>query len=487
MNGRAVLEPMTTYERLSAQDASFLYAESPVAHMHVGSLAIIENKGWSEEDINAHFERRLHLVPRFRKKLAWVPAQQGRPVWVDDPHFDIRFHLRYTGLPRGGGEREALRLMGRIISRPLDRMRPLWEMWLFDLPENRLGVIQKTHHCLIDGISGVDVGTVILDLSANPPGAEPPPPWQPNAPPKRSRLLLDALYERWTQPREMVRSVRAWTRPHRALLRRAVEVGTGVVAFGKASFDLAPKTSLTRPIGPHRRFEIVRVRLDDVKRIKNRFGTTVNDVVLTLVTGGMRALLLSRGDNVEGLTQRAMVPVSVRDPSRRMTYGNMVSMMAADLPVGESAPRLRLERIRASMAGLKESKQAIGADFWVKMSEYAPPTILALAGRAVAMQRMVNIVVTNVPGPQFPLYLMGGEMLEAFPCVPILGTTSLGVAVLSYNGALNFGLTGDWDIVPDLDVFARGIEAAARELLDLATPANVSGGSRWAGPGPSAG
>ena len=466
---------MANHERLTAQDASFLYAESPVAHMHVGSLAVFENVGLTEEELNAHIASRLHLVPRFRKKLAWVPAAQGRPVWVDDPHFDIRFHMRYTGLPRPGGEREALRLMGRIMSRPLDRQRPLWELWAVELPEGRIALIQKTHHCLIDGISGVDIGTVLLDLTKDPPPGDPPPEWHAEPVPTGERLVFDALVERYTKPAEIYRSLRAATRPQRELARRAAEVGRGVFSFSKAALERAPATSLSRPIGPHRRFDVVRMNLDQVKILRKRFGCTVNDVVLAIVTGGLRRLLLARGDHVAGLVLKAMVPVSVRDPSKRMTYGNMVSMMNADLPVGEPDPRRRVEIVRDGMAGLKESKQAVGADFWVKLSEYAPPTILALAGRAtVAMQRMVNVIVTNVPGPQFPLYLKGGQMIEAFPCVPIAGTASLGIAILSYNGQLSFGLNGDWDILPDLDLLARGLEDSLRELSDVATPGELT-------------
>jgi diacylglycerol O-acyltransferase / wax synthase len=462
-------------DRLSAQDAAFLYAESPVAHMHVASLAIFEDRGLSEPELSAHLESRLHLVPRFRKKIAWVPAQQGRPVWVDDPHFDLRYHLRYTGLPRGGGEREALTLLGRIMSQPLDRTRPLWEMWVFELPERRMGVIQKTHHCLIDGMSGVDLSTVLLDLSPSPPPMEAPPRWVPEPAPTPARLLRDALVERWTQPREIARSVGTWTSPQRQAIRRVLAVSQGALSFGRARLmERAPLTSLSQPIGSHRRFEIVRVPLDAIKRIKRYFGCTVNDVVLALVTGGLRRLLEQRGDRVSGLLLKASVPVSVRDRSRRMTYGNVVHMLSADLPVGEPNPRRRLELIRAHMAGLKESNQAIGADFWARLGEYAPPTILALAGRASAAQRGVNLVAANVPGPQFPLYLRGGRLLEAFPAVPIMGTTSLTVAVLSYDGQLSFGLTGDYDVVPDLHVLADGIDAARTELERLATPGVIA-------------
>jgi WS/DGAT/MGAT family acyltransferase len=370
------------------------------------------------------------------------------------------------------------------MSRPLDRQRPLWELWAFELPENRLGLIQKTHHCLIDGISGVDIGTVLLDLMRSPPPGEPAPDWHPAEVPSRGKLLVDALVERYTQPAEIYRSWRAATRPQRELVKRAVEVGQGVFSFGRAAFERAPITSMTKPIGPHRRFEIIRMRLDEVKRVKNRFGCTVNDVVLAIVTGGIRRLLLSRGDDVVGLTLKAMVPVSVRDPSKRMTYGNMVSMMSADLPVGEPDPARRVAFVSARMAGLKESKQAVGADFWVRLSEYAPPTILALAGRAtVALQRMVNVIVTNVPGPQFPLFLKGGEMLEAFPCVPIAGTASLGIAILSYNGQLNFGLCGDWDILPDLDRLVSGIQESMRELESVAIPGEIRDAGAPASPG----
>ena len=454
---------MTNYERLSAQDASFLYVESPVAHMHVGSIAIFDDVGQTEEDMLRHIESRLKYVPRFRKKLRWVPFGMDHPVWVDDPHFDIRFHVRFTGLPKPGGEREALRLMGRVMSIPLDRQRPLWEFWVCDLPDQRKAVIQKTHHCLIDGVSGVDLGTVLLDLNPDAPRTEVEP-WSPEPFPTKAILLRKSLTERFTQPAGLVRTLREAARAPRDMAHRAGDVAKGVVAFGKSSFERAPRTSLSAPIGPHRRFEIVRADLAAVKRVKNQYGCTVNDVVLAIVSGGLRKLLRSRGDAIDDLVLKAMVPVSVRDPSRRMTYGNMVSMMAAELPVGERDPRKRIEFIRQRMAGLKESKQAIGADFWVKMSEYAPATVLSLAGRAAALQRMVNLVVTNVPGPQFSLYMLGGRMIEAFPCVPILGTATVGVAVLSYAGQLNFGVLGDYDVVPDLKVFADGISEALGEL-----------------------
>ncbi len=456
---------MSSYERLSAQDATFLYAESPVAHMHIGTLALFEGTGLTEEELCDHIERRLHLVPRFRKKLAWVPLGQGRPVWIDDPHFDIRFHIRHTGLPKPAGEAEARRLMGRLMSIPLDRARPLWEMWFFELADGRMGLIQKTHHCLIDGMSGVDLGTVILDVMKDPPPGKPAPDWEPAPPPSRGELLRDSVIEQFTQPREIARNFQRAREAPQQFMERAQDVVQGLMAFGRSAVELAPKVdSLTQQIGAHRRFEIARAALSDVKAIKNAHQCKINDVVLAAVSGGMRRLLESRGEDVDGLILKAMVPVSVRDASQRMTYGNKVSMMAADLPVGEPDPVQRLKYVNAQMVGLKESKQAVGADFWVKLSEYAPPTVLAMASRAVAFQRMVNLTVTNVPGPQFPLYLKGGKLLEAFPFVPLVGTTSLGVAIVSYDGQLNFGISGDWDLAPDLETFRDGLSASIDEL-----------------------
>jgi WS/DGAT/MGAT family acyltransferase len=363
---------------------------------------------------------------------------------------------------------QAQKLMARIMSVPLDRQRPLWEMWLFRLRDGRIGIIQKTHHALIDGMSGVDVGTVMLDFGPEPVQTEVQR-YEPQAPPSRAQLVRDAIGEIVRKPNEAVEALfnRRDTADGSAR-EQAFSVAKGLLSFGKASLEFAPRTPLCTPIGAHRRFEIVRADLADVKRIKRHFECTVNDVVLASVAGGIGGLLRSRGEVIDGLVMKAMVPVSVRDPSQRMTYGNKVSMMAAELPVGERDPGMRVRFVRERMRGLKESKQAVGADFWVKLSEYAPPTVLALAARATALQRMINLVVTNVPGPQFPLYLKGAKMIEAFPCVPILGTAAIGVAVLSYNGAINFGLNGDWDVVPDLNVLAAEINASLEQLAALA-------------------
>jgi diacylglycerol O-acyltransferase / wax synthase len=458
---------MARYDRLPPMDSSFLYAESPSAHMHVGSLGIFRDPKISDEALLAHVESRLHLVPRYRQKIAWVPGNQGRPVWVDDPHFDVRNHVLFTGIPSTDSERDILKLTSRLLSRPLDRARPLWEMWHVQLRDGRIAIITKSHHCLVDGISAVDIGTALMDFGPETTRMESPP-WVPEKEPTRGELLRDALVERATQPREMMRSLRAATRAPRELLEKSKELAQGIVSFGKAGLELAPRTSFTKSIGPHRRFEIVRTDLSRIKAVRARFQCTVNDVVLATVAGAMRRLMLSRGESVAGVALRTMVPVSFRTESERNTYGNKVSWVVADLPVGEENPEERVRRVHDSMAYLKQSKQAIGADFWFKMSEYAPPTVLALAGRAVAFQRMSNLIVTNIPGPQMPLYFQGAEMLEAFPVVPIAGVTSLGIAVLSYNGKVNFGLNADFSLFPDLEVLAKAITESLDELHDLA-------------------
>ncbi len=456
---------MAGYTRLSPQDASFLYAESAHAHMHVGSLSIFEDPGLSPEELNAHIDRRLNLVPRFRQKLKWIPFDLGRPVWVDDPNFDVRFHVRHTGLPRPAGPAELRTLMGRLMSIQLDRHRPLWELWVVDLPRRRKAVIQKTHHALVDGISGIDLATVLLDFSADAPATEPPP-WRPSSAPSSVALMRDTLLHTLPHPLEALGTLRRVAPAPAKLLDQALELGRGLVSFGKAGLDVAPHTSLSTPIGAHRRFATVRTKLSDIKRVKNHFGSTVNDVVLALVAGGLRHFFRHRDEPVDNLTLRAAVPVSMRDPAERMTYGNRVAVLFAGLPVGEPSPERRLRRVSEEMAKVKESGEAVAAEALLKVADFAPPTILSLAAQAiVAKQWVVNLTVTNVPGPQVPLYLRGGKMLEAYPYVPLLKNTAVGVAILSYNGQLNFGLSGDWDAVPDLEVLAEGIEQELKRYL----------------------
>ncbi|MBI2168158.1 MAG: wax ester/triacylglycerol synthase family O-acyltransferase [Actinobacteria bacterium] len=467
---------MAEYVRLSAQDASFLHAESPETPMHVGSLAMLEGEPLFDgagrlriEDFRSHVESRLHLVPLFRKKLMEVPFGQGRPVWVDDDSFDISYHVRITALPAPGNEEQLKLLCARLQSHLLDRSKPLWELWVVEgLEGGRVGLIQKTHHALVDGVSGVDVATVLLDFTPEP-AEYPHEPWEPAPAPNPIQLLVESLWQRGTEPTEIVRSIRGALRGPRRVVKRAAELATSFSTMLSAS-TVAPKTSLNQRIGQHRRFEGVRTSLDDVKATKNALGGTVNDVVLAGVTSGLRQLLLARGEPVDGVTLRAMVPVSVRDESEHMQLGNRVSAMFVPLPVGEDDPIIRLRIIQQATRELKERKQAVGAEFLVQMTEYAPQTVLSLASRLAHRQRFANLVITNVPGPQQPLYVMGAEMLEAFPIVPLVGNTCVGIAILSYNGQLNLGLHADRDTCTDLALLAEGMEKSFSELRHLASP-----------------
>ena len=459
-------------ERLSPADAMFLHLEDDNTHMHVASVTIFEGSVDYQEALD-EVNRRLHLVPRFRQKLAFVPFGLERPVWVDDPHFNVEYHVRHTALPEPGGEDALKRLAGRIMSQQLDRTKPLWEIWLVDkLAGDRFAMIAKTHHCLVDGVAGADITAVLLDLTPEPPDltAEP---WTPHQEPTPAQLLTQALRERTTQPVEVVRGIRAMTRAPRRILKEAGNVLEAMGALAWAGLNPAPRTPLNVPIGPHRRYEWVRASLDDFKTIKNALGGTVNDVVLAVVSGALRRFLDHRGVDVRGLELKAMVPMSIRAESERGALGNRVTAMAAPLPVYEEDPVVRLQIVRMAMKDVKDSKQAVGADMIVQLSGFAPPTILGQAARLQAQQRFVNVLVTNVPGPQFPLYSRGQPMVDLFPMAPLAANQALGIAVMSYNGQLGFGLIADYDALPDVGVVAEGIEKSIAELLAEAEAANA--------------
>jgi diacylglycerol O-acyltransferase / wax synthase len=458
---------MSRYERLKVLDELFLHLEGPNTHMHVGGVTIFEGPPPEYEEVLDMVRSRLHMVPRFRQKLATVPLGVGRPVWVDDAHFNLEYHVRHTALPHPGDESKLKRLTARIMSQQLDRSKPLWEIWFAEgSTGDRFALISKTHHCLIDGVSGADIMSVMLDLGPEPQRvvAEP---WQAEAEPTGDELLIDALREWLTSPAEIARTLQSATLDPRNLPGRVVESARALGAFIGGSFS-APPSSLNRVIGPHRRFEMVLAGLNDFKHVKNSLGGTVNDVVLTVVSGGLRRLLEARDEAVDDTELRVMVPVSVRADHQRGALGNRVATMWAAFPVYEPDPVERLEIVREEMAELKASGQAVGAQLLASLGEYAPPTILAQAARLVARQRAFNLAVTNVPGPQFPLYTLGRKMLEVYPVLPLAENTSLGIALFSYDGSIGFGLLGDYDTAPDLAVLAEGIEKSIAELLQAA-------------------
>jgi diacylglycerol O-acyltransferase / wax synthase len=451
-------------DRLTGLDASFLHLERDSAHMHVGGVLVFDGHEPTHEELIEQIESRLHLVPRYRQRLAFVPLQQGRPVWVDDPHFNPEYHIRHTALPRPGTEAELKRLAGRLFSQELDRSKPLWEIWLVSgLSGDRFGMISKTHHALVDGVSGVDVTTVLFDTSPEPAPTPEPAPWVPGPEPSGAQLLADALLERTTMPGEIIRGVRAVFRGPRQVLGKARESISAVGAFAFAGSS-APPSPLNVKIGPHRRFTWVDGDLGRVKAIKNELGGTVNDVVLTAVSLALGRFLRRRGVDTDGLRLKAMVPVSVRAEAQRGALGNRVAAMSAPLPVDLEDPVESFEVVHESMAGLKDSGQAVGAQVLTDLADFAPPTIMSQAARLQARQRFFNLVVTNVPGPQFPLYMLGRELTALYPQVPLTATAGLGIAIMSYHGRLNFGLLGDFDAMTDLEQVGNDLEAALDEL-----------------------
>jgi len=465
-------------DRLTALDESFLHLEDESTHMHVAAAMVFEGEPPSYDDLIEMIEGRLHLVPRYRQRLAFVPYGQGRPKWVDDPHLNLGYHVRASALPAPGGEDQLKALIGRVFSQQLDRDKPLWEMWLVHglAPREagggeRFALLSKTHHALVDGISGIDIVSVLLDSAPAP--AAPPDPgrrWLPRPLPSRTELLMESLVERATAPAEVAASLAAIARRPLAIASSARDALTGVGALAWAGLNPAPSTPYNERIGPHRRFTWVRGSLGDVKRLKNELGGTVNDVVLATVAGALGRHLRRRGVDTDGLELKAMIPVSVRSDEARGATGNQVAAMMAVLPVYCEDPVTRLEVVGEQMRALKESGQAVGAQALTELSGFAPPTILSQAARLMSRQRVFNLVVTNVPGPQYPLYLMGRELSDIFPMVPLAQNQGLGVAIMSYNGRLNFGLNADFDALPDLEQLADDV---ADSLADLADEADV--------------
>ena len=453
-------------QTMSPLDASFLHIEDAVTHMHIGSVGLFEGPAPGPGEVRAAVATRLPLVPRYRQKVRFVPLALGRPAWVDDRHFNLDYHVRRTALPAPGGDQELRNLVGRVMSQQLDRNKPLWELWVAEgLDDGGWALISKTHHCMVDGVAATDLLSVILDSDRDPePGSGDD--WKAEGEPSPPRLIAHSLALRAASPYEGVRTALAAVRGPRRVARQAVDTARG---FANMRNLLTPNaySTLNGPIGPHRTWDWARARLSDVKQIRALHAGTVNDVVLAAITNGFRELLQARGENVENHVIRTLVPVSVRAESERGTYNNKVSAMFAELPVALEDPTHRLESIHDQMQHLKHSGQAVAAERLTALSGFAPAMLLALGGRVGTRlpQSSVNTVTTNVPGPQHPLYLAGRRMLEAFPFVPLGGHVRIGIAIFSYDGAVNFGVTGDLDTAPDIEILCAGIERGINQLL----------------------
>src|SRR5215469_3517422 len=452
-------------DRLTAVDASFLTNESSNSHMHVGGILIFEGPPPRYVDLVEHVRSRLPLVPRFRQKLVVPPLEAGRPLWADDVNFNLTYHIRHTALPDPGGEEQLKKLAGRIFSQQLDRSKPLWEMWLAqNLESDRFAILTKTHHAMVDGISGVDIGTVLFDLERDAESMRLEDDWVPQPEPGTAELVARGVADVVAAPVGFAeRAVDAVRNPE-TTARKAVEALEGISEIVSAFADPAPDVPLNEPIGPHRRYVWARSELATFKRIKDALGGTVNDVVLAVVTGSIRDWLHQRSIRTEGLELRALVPVSIRTEDERGDLGNRIALMRGPLPVYIEDPVRRLRTISDAMAGLKRSKQALGAEVISRFNDFAPPTLLAQAARINFSTRLFNLIVTNVPGPQLPLYVLGRELEEVFPIAFLPQNHRLAVAIMSYNGKVGFGLLADYDRMEDVEVVSSGLDEALAEL-----------------------
>lgn len=458
------------FDRLSVVDNSFLAIESPTTHQHVAAVLVLDaaplthpDGGIDIDTIRTYIASRLHLIPRYRQHLKSVPLG-NRLVWVDDEHFNIHYHVRHTSLPRPGDERQLKRLAARIVSQQLDRAKPLWEIWVVEgLEGNRFALVAKTHHCMVDGVSGVDLLAVLLNPAPSGDFTEGPR-WIPRPAPTPLQIFRDEWLRRLREPLDLLwESPCAFGAPTQLLASFWESVSALGETLGVAARPASP-TPINLPIGPHRRYDWLTFDLGDIKTVKNRLGGTVNDIVLATVSGALRTFLESRRVNVDVLDLRASIPVSIRTDAQRGTLGNQIALWITELPVAERDPRRRLDKVRANTARLKESRQTLGARVLAAVSEWTSTTILSSAVRLSTRSRPFNLVVTNVPGPQIPLYLLGAELRECYPMLALLPNQALGVALFSYAGRLCWGFIADWDLIPDLHEFALAIEESFREL-----------------------
>jgi len=471
--------PRYAYERLSAQDASFLVAETPTVHMHITGAQIFDAGPLGTADGGVDFaaikrsvESVLHLIPRYRQRLKWIPFE-NHPVWVDDHHFNLDYHMRHTALPRPGNDEQLKRLCSRIMDQPLDRRRPLWEFWVAEgLAGNRFAIITKMHHCMLDGQAGADLAHILLSptpqIELNDPVT-----YIPRPSPTRLELFRDSISQRLGMPLRAIaglREVAYFTAEARADLWARVRAIADLAGW---AVQPASETPLNGRIGLHRRFDYLVMPLADVKRVAKKLEASVNDVVLSVVTGAVRDFLVRRRVRPDRIDFRVSAPVSVRRAQQRGEMGNHVSAWIVQLPIAEADPVAQLARIRAVTDELKRSRQALGVETMMAVAEWTPSVLLSLGARAASGP--INMIVTNVPGPQVPLHLLGCRLLELFPQVPLLQTTGVGVALFSYDGKLCWGFNGDYELVPDLRYFVRAIEAAFGRL---AAAAGVPPGDR---------
>lgn len=457
------------YERLSAQDTTFLFMEHDSVYMHVASTAVYEagplktaEGGIDIDKYRRGVEAVLHLIPRYRQKLRWIPFLD-HPVWVDDRHFDINYHIRHTSLPRPGNREQLKSLASRVMAQSLDRTKPLWEFWVVEgLEDDRFALISKVHHCMIDGSSGVDLATTMMSLTPEHDEPMAPHPYIPRAAPSRRELFFDEVTRMLSLPLAAVRGFREFNREAESLTAEIDKRAKALAQLVPYAVRSASETPLNGKLGPHRLFDWLTTPLSEMREVRRAFDCTVNDLVLATVAGAVREYLIRRRIDPSELSFRVSAPVSVRSEADRGKMGNKVSSWILKLPIGEADPVRRLQAIHDVTQELKQSEQALGVQMLMAAAEWAPSQLLSLGSQATAGP--INMIVTNVPGPQVPLYMLGAKLVEMYPQVPLLENTGLGVALFSYDGNIFWGFNADRALVPDVNIFASMIRASFQEL-----------------------
>lgn len=456
-------------------DAEFLHVEDGVAHMHIAGVSIFDGPQPKLSELTAMMASKLHRIPRYRQRVRGVPFELGRPVWVDDPHFNLEYHVRHTALPAPGDDLALRRLMARLMGQELDRQRPLWELWLVEgLEDDQWALISKVHHCMVDGVSGVDLLSIVLDVDREVVLPEPEP-WSPAPEPSGAAKVIDAWSGLAVDAFGVIRQAPAAVRDPLAALQGLRDTGAGMARFLQHLTTTTPST-LEGSISPQRVWAHASVLIDVIREIRRSVDATLNDVVLGVLSGAYRDLLVHRGEDPDTTVLRSLVPVSVRAPDAHGVLDNRVSAILLELPVHLADPLARVKVVHTEMQALKASHMSEAGELVVRLGDLAPPMVVGpfmrAASRLLAQvpQRSVNTVTTNVPGPQLPLYCLGREMTAYYPYVPVSHGVRVGTAILSYNGQLAFGVTGDYDSAPDVDVMAAAIPAGFEELRSLVAP-----------------
>jgi WS/DGAT/MGAT family acyltransferase len=467
------------YEVLTYLDASFLALETRTSHMHVAGVALFNSAPLKGPDggidfhrIKAHILSKLQYIPRYRQRLDWVPYNR-HPVWIDDDQFDFEYHVRHTSLPRPGSNVQLKALAGRIVSTPLDRNKPLWELWVVEGgDEDRFAIIAKIHHCMIDGLSGVDLTTILLNVVPTT-EIEEAPQWTPRPAPTPSQLAVAEMAQLTRRLIDRLTNLSETVRDGKDLADRTMDKSAAALSSLRSGWlTTSDRTPLNPDLGPNRRFDWTDIPLADLKQVKNKLGGSLNDTVLSIAAGAIRKFLVEeRGYDVSEAAFRVMNPVSTRRADQKGALGNQVAMWLIDLPIEEADPLVRHQLIKERTLNLKKSNQALGAATLVEVSSGTPITLLSLANRVVGSRmRPFNMTVTNIPGPQFPMYLLEAEMLANYPMVPLWAQHGLGIALFSYNGRMLWGIQADYDTFPDSDAFVKAIHASYAELRDLEVP-----------------